>query len=168
VHDERPDMLELCSLVRRDHDDLLYALRVMSEPLSDEAHVIAALDRLRIVFPAHAEAETIVLSNMLEHTRPPPELYFLVSQVVAAHLAQETAVAELVQLRPGTTTFRERARYARHMFVLHADHEAACLHPVLPDLVPREVFRGLAKTYALEWKRSFEIHGSTRQMRCAG
>src|SRR5688500_3807825 len=98
-------MQELGVLVRRDHDDMHYALRVMSEPLSDEAHVIAMLDRLRSVFPAHVDAESAILGAILEQ-RPPPVLYLLASQVIAAHLAQETVFHELLKLRPGTLAFR--------------------------------------------------------------
>jgi hypothetical protein len=163
MHRERATMLELGSLVRRDHDDLHYALRVMAEPLSDEQHVIAMLERLIAVFPAHVEAETMALHAALDQCDAPPSLYFLVSQVVAAHLAQETALAELVRLRPSSSAFRDRARYLRHMMVHHADHEIACLHPALPDHVPREVFTRLAGAYTAERDRLLEEHAAAAE-----
>ena len=146
-------MLELGSLVRRDHDDLHYALRVITEPLSDEAEVGVMLERLATAFPAHAEAETVVLAQMLGDSQPPPALYFLVSQVIASHLAQERALAELMAVSPRSPAFRERARYLRHLMVHHADHEAACLLPALPDHLPRDVWRGLATRYTAERER---------------
>jgi len=144
-------MDHLGSLVRRDHDDLHYALRVMTEPLSDESSVMAMLERVRLMFPSHAEAEVMAFNAMLE-TQPPPHLYFLVSQVIAAHLAQETVLDELVKLRPGTPQFRERAQYLRHLMVHHAEHEAACLHPALPEL-PGGVASEMATSYAYERDR---------------
>ena len=146
-------MLELGSLVRRDHDDLHYALRVITEPLSDEVHVLDMLERVRALLPAHIEAEGMVLARMLGDHQPPPALYLLASQVMAAHLAQETVLAELAKLRLATPAFRERARYLRHLMVHHADHEAACLHPALPDHLPRPVHRALAEAYARERDR---------------
>src|SRR5688572_24715406 len=98
-------MLELASLVRRDHDDLHYALRVMAEPLSDPDQVAAMLDRVLAAFPSHVEAETVAF-NALLLTRPVPAMYFLVSQVIASHLAQETVLNELANLRPATPQFR--------------------------------------------------------------
>lgn len=140
-------MLELGSLVRRDHDDLLYALRVMSETLSDEVHILGMLDRIRTGLPAHVEAETVALARMLGDYQPRPSLYFMASQVTAAHLTQETALAELLALRPATPAFRERARYLRHLMIHHADHEAAFLHPALSDHLPHHAHHALAQMY---------------------
>jgi hypothetical protein len=153
-------MQELGSLVRRDHDELHYALRVMAEPLSDESDVVAMLDRVRAIFPAHVEAEALALEAVLQDDQNPPLLYLLISQVIAAHLAQETAFAELLAQRPNTPAFRERARYLRHMMVHHADHEAACLHPALPDHVPRPIFRSLGDRYVDERHRCLEAHAA--------
>ena len=156
-------MLELGSLVRRDHDDLHYALRVLADPLSDDVYVLGMLDRLCTRLPAHIEAEGIVLARMLgEHQ--PPALYLLASQVTAAHLAQQTALAELARLRPGTAAFRERARYLRHLVVHHAEHEAACLHPALPDHLPRDVHRALAEAYASRRDRLLGIEPELRHV----
>jgi hypothetical protein len=155
-------MLELCSLVRRDHDDLHYALRVMCES-TDENELARMRDRVCRQFPAHAEAESIALGAMLERTRPSPKVYFLVSQVIASHLSQETALAELARQRIGSHSFRERARYLRQLVVYHADHEHACMHPVLPEHMPREIYRTLGTCYAIERDRILEAH---RKLAC--
>jgi hypothetical protein len=95
----------------------------------------------------------MTLGAMLEQSRPPPTVHFLVAQVIASHLSQETALAQLLRQPPGTSAFRERARYLRQLLVHHADHEAACLHPALPDHLPREIFRALATSYTTERDR---------------
>ena len=155
-------MRELGYLIRRDHDDLHLALRVLSES-SDDAQLAEKLERVRTIFPAHAEAETMALGAMLERNQPPPTLYFLVSQVIASHLTQESALAELVKQQLGTPAFRERARYLRQLMMHHADHEAACLHPALPDHLPREIFRTLGMSYAIERDR---IIDDQRKLAC--
>ncbi len=146
-------MIELSTLVRRDHDELHYVLRVLGEPMSDDAQVVGMLERVRVGFAAHAEAETLALGAMLEHAQPPPAVYFLVSQVIASHLAQEAVLGQLVTLRPRTPAFCERASYLRQLIVHHAEHEAACMHPALREHVPREVFRTLAIAYETERRR---------------
>src|SRR6185503_18563577 len=115
VHLDGAPMHELSALVRRDHDDLHYALRVLSEPLSDDVNVSALLERVRTALPAHAEAEFHALAAIFEHTQAPPELYFLASQVMASHLSQEEALENLLAQRIGTVAFRERARYLRQL-----------------------------------------------------
>ena len=146
-------MLDLGHLVRRDHDDLHYTLRVLGDPATSAAQVAVMYERTRARFVAHTEAETLALGAMLEHARPAPSLYFLVSQVIASHLAQEAVLAELASLRRGSHAFRERAHYLRQLIVHHAEHEDACLQPALPDHLPREVYRVLATSYALERDR---------------
>jgi hypothetical protein len=146
-------MRELGSLVRRDHDDLHYGLRILGEATAADGPVITMLARVRSHFEAHTEAQTVTLGTMLEHAKPPPALYFMVAQVVAAHLAQETALAALVHQRIGSPAFRERARYLRQLVVHHADHEAACLAPALGEHLPRDIYRGLADGYTLERDR---------------
>ncbi|MBA3502534.1 MAG: hypothetical protein M4D80_06595 [Myxococcota bacterium] len=156
-------MLDLSHLVRRDHDDLNHALRVLSEPVTTEADLVAMSERVRTRFAAHAEAEAAALGAVLEQTRPAPALYFLVSQVIAAHLAQETVVTQLLSYRVGSAPFRERAQYLRQLIVHHAEHEAACLQPALPDHLPRPIFRTLATCYAVERARVLDEH---RKLAC--
>lgn len=146
-------MRELGPLVRRDHDDLHYALRVLGDPVSPQPQMAVMLERLRSRFVAHAEAETLALGAMLDHVKPPPSLQFLISQVIASHLSQEIALAELVALRLGSAAFRERARYLRQLVVHHAEHEDACLQPALPDHLPREIYRTLVTSYVIERDR---------------
>ena len=157
-------MLELAKLVARDHDDLNYALRVLSEPSTGASELAAMTERVRTRFAAHAEAEATALGAVIERARPAPAVYFLVSQVVASHLAQETVVLELLSFRAGSPAFRERAQYLRQLIVHHAEHEAACLHPALPDHLPLPLYRTLATCYAVERARVIE---DQRKLACA-
>ena len=162
MHPE-PPVLELANLVARDHDDLNYALRVLSEPWTGTSDLLAMSERVRTRFAAHAEAETAALGAVIERARPSPAVYFLVSQVVAAHLTQEKVVIELLSYRVGTPKFRERAQYLRQLIVHHAEHEAACLHPALPDHLPQPLYRTLATCYAVERARVLDDY---RKLAC--
>lgn len=143
-------MLELGSLVRRDHDELHDALRLLGDGRDP-----TLLVRVQRGFEAHTEAQTVILGALLEHVRPPPSVYFLVAQVVAAHLAQETALAHLVAQPAGSPAFHERAQHLRRLCTHHADHEAACVLPALAEHVPRDDYRALAASYARERERVF-------------
>ena len=127
-------------------------------PVSGETVLVALCVGVRPRFAAHAEAEAAALGAVLEQARPAPALYFLVSQTIAAHLAQETVVTQLLSYRVGSPQFRERAQYLRQLIVHHADHEAACLQPALPDHLPRPIFRTLATCYAVERARVLDEH----------
>lgn len=149
---------EMGTLVRRDHDELLAALRAMGDPLCDPAHHATLLDGVMLGFAAHVEAEHRALQRVLEHATAAPAVYFLVSQVMAAHLAQEAALDALLAARPGTPVWRDRAAYLRDLISHHAEQEAACLHPALPDHAPA-VHRSLAGTYATERLRALSTVG---------
>lgn len=150
-------MTELGTLVRDDHDDLAHALRVLADPMASPGQLAATLDRLVVTFPAHAEAECSALHAMLELVQPPPAVYFLVAQVVAAHLAQESALATLLRRQPGTPRFRESAALLGALVQQHADHEVACLQPAIVDHVPRVMQQQLASAYTSERARSLEL-----------
>lgn len=148
---------EFGTLIGRDHEGLTSALRLIVGPVSEEAQLLALLESVRVGFAAHVEAECVVLHSMLEDVQPAPLLYFLVAQVVAAHLAQESALASLVAVRPGTAAWRERAKYLQRLIERHADHEAACLHPALPDHIPITACRNLAGSYDRERLRALAM-----------
>lgn len=150
-------MTELGTLVRGDHDVLAHDLRVLADPASSSGQLSATLDRLVVTFPAHAEAECLTLDAMLDLVQPPPTVYFLIAQVVVAHLAQESALAALVRLQPGTPRFRASARLLGALVEQHADHEVACLQPALVDHVPRVMREQLAHAYSSERARSLEL-----------
>lgn len=146
-------MREIGSLIRHDHDDLHYGLRILAEAEAADARSIGMLARVRSQFEAHTEAETVTLGTMLAAEKPPPSVYFMIAQVVAAHLAQETALAQLVAQRIGSAAFRERAGFLRQLVLHHAEHEAACLLPALPEHLPRDAYRALATDYTCERDR---------------
>ncbi|MBA3393052.1 MAG: hypothetical protein H0T89_10430 [Deltaproteobacteria bacterium] len=150
-------MTELGTLVRGDHDDLTHALRVLADPMASAGQLSATLDHLVVTFPAHAEAECLTLHAMLEAVQPPPAVYFLIAQVVAAHLAQESALIALTRLQPGTPRFRDSAVLLGSLIQQHADHELACLQPALVDHVPRTMHEQLAHSYTSERARSLEL-----------
>ena len=151
-------MLELANLVRRDHASRTLAGLVLWAPVSGDSFLGAGGGGGGGGGAAPAAAAAAALGAVLAQARPAPALYFLVSQTIAAHLAQETVVTQLLSYRVGSPQFRERAQYLRQLIVHHADHEAACLQPALPDHLPRPIFRTLATCYAVERARVLDEH----------
>lgn len=85
---------------------------------------------------------------MLEVVHPPALVYLLCSQVVAAHIAQRGALADVENTRRGSPAWRDRARHLRNLIAYHDEHESACVMPALRDYIPHPVYRTLAGSYA--------------------
>ncbi|HEU0036658.1 MAG TPA: hypothetical protein VFQ53_38860 [Kofleriaceae bacterium] len=146
-----PDVL---TLVRRDHDELDQALRVMSESIASERELREAQEAVELGLAAHVEGEGRALRGVLELTQPPALVYLLCSQLMTAHVAQEAALVQLKQARIGTASWRERAAQLRALVRQHHAHEEACVLPALRDYVPRATYAGLAGRYATARLRS--------------
>jgi hypothetical protein len=136
-------------------------LAVLVDPMTPSFEIRGALDGLRIGFAAHADGEAFALRTLVETCQGPPALDFLVSQVVAAHLAQEGALSALSTLRPGTTSWRDQVRHLEAMMRDHDEHHAACVIPALEDHVPATLYAALPGAYATERLRALAMMQST-------
>lgn len=134
---------QLVSLLHRDHVDLQLELTRLLEPTLTLPELRTALDGVRLGLVAHAEAEDIILGPF-EHD---PGLARLVAESRAAHRAQEVALSSLVTVRPGTSSWRDRAQQLRELVRFHALHESTQLMPWL-SLDP--AYPGLAGAFATE------------------
>ncbi len=141
---------ELVSLLHRDHVDLQSELTQLLDPTITLHALRASLDGVRLGLVAHAEAEDIVLGPF-EHE---PSLARLVSESRAAHLAQEGALAKLVTLQIGTSSWRERAHHLRDLVRCHALREATEL---MPSLSRHPAYAGLAGAFATERLRQLAM-----------
>jgi len=112
-------MTDFLTLLHRDHHDLDVGLDDVLEAASI-AQIRSALDGVRLGLTAHAEAEDIVLYAALQRAEDRDLLEPYVSQAREAHLAQEGALASLVCAHPGTSTWRERARFLGDVVTEHA------------------------------------------------
>jgi hypothetical protein len=105
---------------------------------------------------AHAEAEDIVLYAALVRANARDALESYVGQAREAHLAQEGALASLVFARPGTSTWRERARFLRDMVREHAAYEE---DEVIPAILrhAHDAYESLAGEFATERLRQLAM-----------
>jgi hemerythrin superfamily protein len=141
-------MTDFLTLLRRDHHDLEVGLDELLEAVS-LAQLRSALDGVRLGLTAHAEAEDIVLYQALQRIEDREALESYVGQAREAHLAQEGALASLVCARPGTSTWRERARFLRNLVRDHAFFEEQTVVPAIRRHAP-EVYDSLAGEFATE------------------
>lgn len=141
-------MTDFLTLLRRDHHDLEVGLDDLLEAVT-LAQIRSALDGVRLGLTAHAEAEDIVLYGALQRVDARDLLEPYISQAREAHLAQEGALASLVCARPGTSTWRERARFLRELVREHAVIEEEIVVPAIRRYAP-EVYEELAGAFATE------------------
>ena len=141
-------MTDFLTLLRRDHHDLDVGLDDVLEAAS-LAQIRSALDGVRLGLTAHAEAEDIVLYAALARVEERDLLEPYISQAREAHLAQEGALASLVCASPGTSTWRERARFLRELVREHAVIEEEIVVPAIRRYAP-DVYEELAGAFATE------------------
>ncbi len=139
---------DVLALLHRDHDELERALTELGIADRSERELRDTLDAIRVGLAAHAEGEGLMMRAMLSNAHPPALVYLLCSQVIAAHLAQEGALAALEQARPGSRAWRERAAHLKNLIDHHDEHESACVLPALRDYLPSDVYNTLAGSYA--------------------
>jgi hypothetical protein len=144
---------DFVTLLRRDHGDLQQELTKLLDPTATVPELRSSLDGVRLGLMAHAEAEDIVLARF----ESVPELQVLVAQARAAHLAQEGALSALVTARPGTTGWRDRARYLRELVAYHAHQEETSLMEALKEHAAPEELRQLAGAFATERLRQLAM-----------
>ena len=141
-------MTDFLALLHRDHHDLEVGLDDLLEavPLSQ---IRGALDGVRLGLTAHAEAEYVVLCAALRRIDDREVLEPYVGQAREAHLAQEGALASLVCTRPGTSSWRERARFLYELVREHALFEEETVARAIQRHAP-EIYEELAGEFATE------------------
>jgi hypothetical protein len=140
---------EYWTLVKRDHAEIREALRALEDATAPEVVRHRALTTLRLGFAAHAVAEAQLLASVLDVLAdPPPVLGFVATQIVAAHDAQEAAVAELAALPIDSLEARARREALVTLLREHEAHEEAIALPALRDYLPPRVYDLLADAYA--------------------
>jgi len=140
---------ELVTLLHRDHVDLQAALTRLLDPTTSLPEFRASLDGVRLGLIAHAEAEDIVLTPQRV-----PGLDRLVAESRTAHLVQERALATLVTMRLGTSSWQDRAHHLRELVRVHTEREQAEL---FPSLAAHPDYPKLAGAFATERLRQLAM-----------
>jgi hypothetical protein len=145
-------MLDVCALVRRDHEDLDRALVAMVDPLTPPAELSNLLDVFRLALAVHSAAEANVLDALVDWGGSPRTLGILAMQTRVEHAAQRAAAESLSMLRPASIAWYSHALELR---VLVLDHGSRAEHMrwTLDEIVPASIQQGLAGHYATERMR---------------
>jgi hypothetical protein len=144
--------LDVCALVRRDHEDLDRALAAMVDPGLAPNELSYILDALRLALAVHSATEAKVFGTLLASVRAPSTLTMLAAQARAEHLAQRTAADDLTFVRPGSIAWYERALELRVSMLDHSGR-AEQTRWTIQDHVPLDVQHRLAREYATERMR---------------
>lgn len=144
--------LDVCALVRRDHEDLDRALAAMVDPLTPPTELSNLLDVFRLALAVHAAAEAKVIDGLLARARAPRTLGILAMQTRVEHGAQRAAAESLGLARPASIAWYEQALELRVLVLDHASRglESRC---VLEDYLPPELRHSLAGEYATQRMR---------------
>jgi hypothetical protein len=145
-------VVDLCTLARRDHEDLDRALLAMLEPGTPARELSNLLDVFRLALAVHLVAETRVLTTLVSIVRPPPALRLQIAQLRTEHVGQELTAERLLNVTPASDAWYEGVLELRVMVLDHAKREDY-LRASLDDHVPTTISRGLTAEYATERMR---------------
>jgi hypothetical protein len=146
------ERLDVCALVRRDHEDMDRAFAAMVDPVTPPNELSNLLDVMRLALAVHTAAEAKVLELLLARMTLPRTLGMLVTQTRLEHVAQRAGVDALTRIRPASLAWYE---YALELRVLVLDHSGRAdqLRWTLEDHVPHDLQRRLGSEYATERMR---------------
>lgn len=144
---------DVCSLVRRDHDDLDRLLVAVVDPTGHPDELRAALDEFTLAFAVHVTAEAKVLGALTLALPAAAAIAQLAAAMRDEHACQQRAIDALAQLVPGTEGWFTRALELRVLVVDHAAR-AHLMRWTLQDRVPLGLHRALASRYATERLRA--------------
>lgn len=146
--------VDLCDLLRNDHEDLDRALGAMIDPITTTRELVSLLEVVQLGLAVHSAAEARVLEMMLAQAVIPRTLGMLASQVQTEHAAQRAAAAALIRIRPGSIGWYTHVQGLRRLVEDHATR-ADWQH------IPLNLQRVLAAEYATERMR---VLGTTAPM----
>jgi hypothetical protein len=141
--------VDLCTLARRDHDDLDRTLLAMVAPDTPSREMTGLLDVFRLCLAIHGVAEHRVFQTLVSLVRPPSSLRLQIAQLREEHRAQQAAADRLGLIEPGSDAWYSGALELRVLVLDHAKREDY-LRVVLEDHVPSSMLRGLVAQYATE------------------
>lgn len=149
-------MVDLASLVARDHAQLDRAISRLMEPHVTIADRRSALEAARIGLATHADGEAKVLHAALAHVAAPQDFAGVVAQVLAAHRTQESILRRMDHNAEHVDWACAAVRLRRSL-VTHAAHEQAVVMTALRACLPVLEYQRLASSYASEKMRALGL-----------
>jgi hypothetical protein len=145
-------VVDLCTLARRDHDDLDRTLLAMVAPDTPSRELPGLLDVFRLCLAIHGVAEHRVFETLITLVRPPSSLRLQIALLREEHRQQQEAAERLGDVEPGSDAWYSSALELRVLVLDHAKREDY-LRTVIEDHVPVGMARGLVAQYATERMR---------------
>ncbi len=140
-------MVDLCGLVRRDHEDLDRALLAMVEPHTSREALLGLLDGARLSLTSHIEAETEVMQVFVARSPSRARVRAFVTEIAAQHRAQHAALDAIRDAAPGSTGWYFRVLELRVLVLDHTSREPF-MRTALSDHISIDENRQLARDYA--------------------
>lgn len=159
----RKDVVDLCELAHRDHDDLDRALQAMLAPETPGSEAQNLLDIFRMCLAVHLIAESRVFAMLVSIVRPPPQLRLQIAQLRDEHVTQQRAAERLATLEPGSRDWLSATLELRVLVLDHAERQEY-LRGALDAHVPTTIGRGIAAQYAIE---RMQLLGTTSPLQLA-
>lgn len=141
--------MDLCSLARRDHDELDLTLSAMVSPQTPVRELTTLLDMFRLGLAIHIVAEARVHGTLVAIVRPPQELRVQMASLRHEHAGQQLAAERMIELEPGCDDWYCAALELRVLLLDHARRQDYLRTP-LDEYVPAGMNRGLVAQYATE------------------
>ena len=161
--------MDLCAVVRGDHDDIDRGIEAISDPNTPVSELVGMLEVLRLAFACHHVAEKRVLDELwLRPTCPEKALRWLISQVRDDHARHQRLAEQLSRVEPGSPGWFELATKFSLDLVEHSRrHER--MRASFNAHIPAEVQKQLIAQYKTE---RLAVLASTSplhvaQLRCA-
>ncbi len=149
-------MVDILTLLRRDHLDLERGLGELLDPSDSIAQIRSTLDGVRLGLTAHVEAEDIVFFSAIQGALEARALEDVIALAREAHLLQEAALARLVCAPVGSAAWYDRAFRLRDLVIDHARHEEEHVLPTIRELAP-DLYHTLAGRFATERLRQLAM-----------
>lgn len=149
IADARRSPVDLCSLARRDHDELDLALSAMVSPETPLRELPTLLDVFRLGLAVHLVAEARVHQTLHAIVRPPRSLRVQLASLRHDHASQQQVAERMMKLDPGCDDWYCAALELRVLLLDHARRQDYLRAP-LEERVPAAINRGLVAQYATE------------------
>jgi hypothetical protein len=141
--------LDLCDLIRRDHEELVRALAALVDPSATRTKMAEHLDLFRVALEVHAAAEAKALEALRARATDSCIRALIARDTSSDHDAHRRAATALLRVRPGTDAWHDAAGELEVAMLEHVCRTARTWWTVR-EYAPQALRKQLAVEYANE------------------
>jgi hypothetical protein len=149
-------VVDLASLVARDHAQLHVAIAQLVDPGASVEDRRAALESARVGLATHADGEAAILHEVLSHITGPRDFAGLIAEVLAAHRTQESILRRMDHRASREEWVCAAVRFRRSL-TAHDEHERNVIMGALRRSLEPDQYERLAGAYASEKMRALGV-----------